>query len=253
MVKALSMASSSPSLDPVEIEKFSRLAAEWWDPAGKFAVLHKFNPLRLAYIREQVTARFSRDPFASRPYEGLHFLDIGCGGGLLSEPVARLGGRMTAVDPSEENIRMASVHAQEHALDIDYRVATAEQIASEDKLFDVILNMEVVEHVRQPADFLHTCASVLRPGGLMFVATLNRTLKSFALAIIGAEYILGWLPRGTHHWESFITPDELDAFLKSAGLRPIETLGVVYNPFNATWQRSRDTDVNYMTLATRPA
>jgi 2-polyprenyl-6-hydroxyphenyl methylase/3-demethylubiquinone-9 3-methyltransferase len=252
MVKASSMVNSSPSLDSAEIEKFSRLAAEWWDPGGKFAVLHKFNPLRLAYIREQVTARFSRDPFRSLPYEGLDFLDIGCGGGLLSEPAARLGAEVTAIDPSEENIRTARVHAEEHALDIDYRVATAEQLASEERQFDVILNMEVIEHVRQPADFLVACASMLRPGGLMFVATINRTLKSFALAIIGAEYILGWLPRGTHHWESFIAPDELDAYLKSAGLRPIESLGVVYNPLYGNWQRSRDTDVNYMTLAERP-
>jgi 2-polyprenyl-6-hydroxyphenyl methylase / 3-demethylubiquinone-9 3-methyltransferase len=248
MVKASHTAVSS-SLEPAEVEKFSKLAAEWWNPAGKFAVLHKFNPLRLAYIREQVTARFLRDPFASRPYEGLDFLDIGCGGGLLSEPLSRLGGRVTAIDPSEENIKTAMVHAEEHGLDIDYSVTTAEQLATEDRLFDVILNMEVIEHVRNPAEFVATCASMLKPEGLMFTATISRTLKSFLLAIIGAEYVLRWLPQGTHHWESLITADELDSFLRSAGLKPIETLGVVYNPLQGTWQRSRDTDVNYLTLA----
>jgi 2-polyprenyl-6-hydroxyphenyl methylase/3-demethylubiquinone-9 3-methyltransferase len=251
MVKVSSTAGSSPSLDPAEVQKFSRLAAEWWDPAGKFAVLHKFNPLRLTYIREQVTARFQRDPFAAPPYEGLDFLDIGCGGGLLSEPISRLGGRVTAIDPSVENIQIARVHAEEHALDIDYRVATAEEIASRERLFDVILNMEVVEHVRRPADFLAVCASMLNPEGLLFTATISRTFKSFIFAIIGAEYILHWLPQGTHHWENFITPEELDGYLRSAGLRPLETLGVVYNPLNGTWQRSRDTDVNYLTLAAK--
>jgi 2-polyprenyl-6-hydroxyphenyl methylase / 3-demethylubiquinone-9 3-methyltransferase len=253
MVKASSTAGSSPSLDPVEVQKFSRLAAEWWDPAGKFAVLHKFNPLRLAYIREQVTARFQRDPFATHPYEGLDFLDIGCGGGLLSEPIARLGAQITAIDPSEENISTAQVHAEEYSLNIDYRVATAEELASEERRFDVILNMEVVEHVRRPADFLAVCASMLRPEGLLFTATISRSLKSFLFAIIGAEYILHWLPKGTHHWENFITPKELDGYLTAAGLRPLETLGVVYNPLHGAWQRSRDADVNYMTLATKPA
>jgi len=253
MVKASTTAGSSPSLDPAEVQKFSRLAAEWWDPAGKFAVLHKFNPFRLAYIREQVTARFQRDPFAAHPYEGLDFLDIGCGGGLLSEPIARLGGWVTAIDPSEENIRMAQVHAEEHALGIDYRVATAEELASEERRFNVILNMEVVEHVRRPPDFLLVCASMLRPEGLLFTATINRTFKSFLFAIIGAEYVLNWLPQGTHHWENFITPDELDGYLTSAGLRPLETLGVIYNPLYGTWQRSRDADVNYVSLAMKPA
>lgn len=253
MVKVSSTVGYSPSLDPVEVQKFSKLAAEWWDPGGKFAVLHKFNPLRLAYIREQVTARFQRDPFATRPYEGLDFLDIGCGGGLLSEPISRLGGRVTAIDPSAENIQTALVHAGEHALDIDYRVATAEDLASQEQHFDVILNMEVIEHVRRPADFLAVCASMLNPEGLLFTATISRTLKSFLFAIIGAEYVLHWLPQGTHHWENLITPEELDGYLKSAGLRPLETIGVVYNPLHRTWQRSRDTDVNYMILATKPA
>lgn len=245
--------SSSPSVEPAEVEKFSALAAEWWNPKGKFAVLHKFNPLRLGYIREQVAARFARDPFSMRPYAGLDFLDIGCGGGLLSEPVARLGGRVTGVDPSEKNIKTAFVHAEEQALAIDYRVATAEDLAAEGKRFDVILNMEVIEHVNEPAQFIRICASMLKPGGLMFVATINRTFKSFSLAIIGAEYVLGWLPRGTHQWENFIAPEELDAHLTAAGLTPIETVGVIYNPLTGAWQRSRDTDVNYMMLARRPS
>jgi 2-polyprenyl-6-hydroxyphenyl methylase/3-demethylubiquinone-9 3-methyltransferase len=242
----------SPSVEPAEIEKFSALAADWWNPQGKFAVLHKFNPLRLAYIREQVTARFARDPFARQPYAGLKFLDVGCGGGLLSEPAARLGAEVTAIDPSERNIKTAMVHAQEQALSIDYRVATVETLAAEGRTFDVILNMEVIEHVNEPGKFVRACASMLRPEGLMFLATINRTFKSFALAIIGAEYVLGWLPKGTHQWEKFITPEELLAGLEAAGLKPLETTGVVYNPFSGAWQKSRDTDVNYLILAVRP-
>jgi 2-polyprenyl-6-hydroxyphenyl methylase/3-demethylubiquinone-9 3-methyltransferase len=242
----------SASVRPAEVEKFSELAAKWWDPNGPLAVLHKFNPLRLAYIREQVTARFSRDPFGRHPYDGLDFLDIGCGGGLLAEPLARLGGSVTAIDPSEENIRIAALHADEQLLVIDYHVATAELLAAQGRVFDVILNMEVIEHVRDPAEFIGRCAAMLKPGGFLFTATLNRTFKSFALAIIGAEYVLGWLPKGTHQWENFVTPEELRSYLEAAGLKQIETVGVVYNPFGGQWQRSRDTDVNYMILASRP-
>jgi 2-polyprenyl-6-hydroxyphenyl methylase/3-demethylubiquinone-9 3-methyltransferase len=242
----------SASVEPAEVDKFSSLAAEWWDPRGKLAVLHKFNPLRLAYIREQVTARFSRDPFARQPYQNIDFLDIGCGGGLLSEPIARLGGNVTGIDPSEENIRIAALHAEEQRVAIDYRVATAERLAVEGRLFDVILNMEVVEHVREPSEFIALCGAMVKPGGLMVTATISRTFKSFALAIIGAEYVLGWLPKGTHHWESFITPQELASYLKAAGLKPVDSVGVVYNPLSGEWQRSADTDVNYMMLASRP-
>ena len=199
------------SLDPAEVEKFSKIAAEWWNPKGKFAVLHVFNPVRLAYIKEQVTARFARDPYDRRPFQGLRFLDIGCGGGLLTEPMARLGAEIIGVDPSEKNIATASVHAEEQDLAIDYRATTAEDLAERGESFDVILNMEVIEHVADPSAFVQTCARLLKPNGLIFIATLNRTLKSFGLAIIGAEYILGWLPRGTHQWEKFITPDELAA------------------------------------------
>lgn len=240
------------SINPAEVEKFSALAAEWWNPDGKFAVLHKFNPVRLAYVREQLTARFGRDPFSRQPYAGLVMLDIGCGGGLLAEPMARLGATVTGIDPSERNIRTAAVHASEQELAIDYRVASAEELAKEGKQFDVILNMEVIEHVNDPASFIATCAQLLKPGGFMVVATINRTLASLCFAIIGAEYVLGWLPRGTHHWEKFITPDELENHFLNAELRPVDCTGVFYSPLAGMWARSSNTSINYMSLAERP-
>ena len=245
-------AQPSPSLDAEEVEKFSRLAAEWWDPHGKFAVLHKFNPVRLAYIRDHVTARFARDPNGPKPLKGLRLLDIGCGGGLLAEPMARLGADVTAIDPSATNIATARVHAGEAGLDIDYRAETAESLGAGGETFDVILNMEVIEHVVDPAAFMAVCGRLLKPGGIMFVATINRTLKSFAFAIVGAEYVLGWLPRGTHHWEKFITPEELERWLAAAGLKQADITGVFYNPLTGAWARSRDTDVNYMLVADKP-
>ena len=241
------------SLDPAEVEKFSKIAAEWWDPKGKFGILHVFNPVRLAWIKEQVCARFARDPFARRPFEGLRFLDIGCGGGLLSEPMARLGAAVLGADPSTRNINTAGVHAVEQELSIDYRALTAEDLAAAGERFDVILNMEVIEHVANPQAFAATCAAMLNPGGLMFVATLNRTLKSFGLAIIGAEYVLGWLPRGTHQWEKFITPEELSGWLTANGLEVLVQEGVVFHPLANAWRRSRDLSVNYMMLAQRRA
>lgn len=247
------MNTARTTVDAAEIERFSALAAEWWNPKGKFAVLHRFNPVRIAYIREQVTARLSRDPMTRRPFEGLDLLDIGCGGGLLSEPMTRLGARVTGIDPTEKNIGTASVHAEEVGLDIDYRAVTAEALAETGARFDVILNMEVVEHVADPPLFLSTCAAMLKPGGLMVVATISRTLKSFGLAIIGAEYVLGWLPRGTHQWEKFITPEELEDELKRSGLDVAGLTGVVYNPLANDWRRSADTAVNYMLVAIKPA
>jgi 2-polyprenyl-6-hydroxyphenyl methylase/3-demethylubiquinone-9 3-methyltransferase len=241
------------SIDPAEVEKFSKLAAEWWNPQGKFAVLHRFNPVRLAWIKEQATARLARDPFDRRPYEGLRILDIGCGGGLLCEPMARLGASVVGADPSPRNISTAAVHAEEQDLAIDYRVATAEQLAAEGETFDIILNMEVIEHVVDPRAFLAACAAMLRPSGLMFVATLNRTLKSFALAIVGAEYVLGWLPRGTHQWEKFITPEELAEWLRGTGMAELDRTGVAYSPLTGEWRRVRDTSVNYMVVAERTA
>lgn len=240
------------SIDPDEIARFSAMAAEWWDPAGKFRPLHKFNPTRLAYIREQVSHRFGLDSKSVRPFEGLRFLDIGCGGGLLSEPMARLGATMVSADASAENIATASVHAAEQGLDIDYRCTTAEDLAAAGETFDVILNMEVIEHVADPMRFLKDCAGMLKPGGLMFIATLNRTLKAHAFAIVGAEYVLGWLPRGTHDWKKFITTREMEEGIAAAGLDLREFRGVSYNPLTDKWSLSDDTDVNYMALAVRP-
>ncbi|MFN3523984.1 MAG: bifunctional 2-polyprenyl-6-hydroxyphenol methylase/3-demethylubiquinol 3-O-methyltransferase UbiG [Phenylobacterium sp.] len=240
------------SIDPAEVERFSRIAAEWWDPKGKFAPLHVFNPVRLEFIREQALARFGRDPAARRPFEGLRLLDIGCGGGLLSEPMSRLGFAVTAVDASERNIGTASTHAAEQGLDIDFRCATAEQLLAEGvEPFDVILNMEVIEHVADPGEFLRTCARLLAPGGLMIVATLNRTLKALALAKVGAEYVLGWVPRGTHDWRRFLKPSELSGFLEGEPVRMDGPYGVVYQPLSGRWVRSTDCDINYMVTVTR--
>lgn len=247
------MTAFAPSLDPSEVEKFSKMAAEWWNPKGKFGVLHVFNPVRLQFIKEQVCARLGRDPLERYPFEGLRFLDIGCGGGLLTEPMARLGAAITGVDPSEKNIKTASVHAEEMGLQIDYRVGTAEDLAAAGEQFDVILNMEVIEHVSDPKGFAATTSAMLKPGGLMFVATLNRTLKSFGLAIVGAEYVLGWLPKGTHQWEKFITPDELRGWLSDNGLATKEETGVTYNPLSRQWRKSRDMAVNYMLVGQKAA
>ena len=237
------------SLDPAEVEKFSKMAAEWWNPKGKFGVLHVFNPVRLTYIKEQVCARFGLDPLVERPFEGLRFLDIGCGGGLLCEPMARLGASVVGVDPSEKNIKTASVHALEQGLVIDYRVGVAEDLNEAGEKFDVILNMEVIEHVALPQNFTKNCVEMMKPNGLMFVATLNRTLKSFALAIVGAEYVLRWLPMGTHEWEKFIKPEELRKWLANNGAEVKAETGVVYHPIGREWKRAKDMDVNYMLVA----
>jgi 2-polyprenyl-6-hydroxyphenyl methylase / 3-demethylubiquinone-9 3-methyltransferase len=241
--------SNAASLDAAEVEKFSKMAAEWWNPTGKFGVLHKFNPVRLAYIKEQVCARLGLDPMERQPFKGLRFLDIGCGGGLLCEPMARLGAAVVGVDPAIKNIKTASVHASEMELDIDYRHGTAEDLAAAGEKFDVILNMEVIEHVANPAGFVATCVSLMKPNGLMFVATLNRTFKSFALAIVGAEYVLGWLPKGTHEWEKFIKPDELKAWLTENGAVTKNESGVTYHPIAGEWRKAKDMDVNYMLVA----
>jgi 2-polyprenyl-6-hydroxyphenyl methylase/3-demethylubiquinone-9 3-methyltransferase len=242
------------SVDPAEVERFSRIAAEWWDPEGKFAPLHKFNPVRLAFIREQALARFGRDGRDRRPFQGLTLLDIGCGGGLLAEPMARLGFRVTGVDASDRNIATAATHASEQGLSIDYRVSTAERLLETGEgSYDVILNMEVVEHVADPGAFLRSCGRLLAPGGMMVVATLNRTLKALALAKIGAEYVLRWLPAGTHDWRRFLKPEEIRIHLAGEPFEIEGPFGVVYEPLSGRWKRSADCDVNYMMTVARPA
>jgi 2-polyprenyl-6-hydroxyphenyl methylase / 3-demethylubiquinone-9 3-methyltransferase len=237
------------TVDPSEVERFSALAAEWWDPRGKMAPLHKFNPVRLGYIRDQACARFGRDAKRLDSLSGLAVLDIGCGGGILAEPLARLGAIMTAIDPSETNVAAAQQHAEQSELTIDYRCTTAEELAEQGARFDLVLAMEVVEHVADVPLFVKSCAQMVKPGGLMIAATLNRTLKSFALAIVGAEYILRWLPVGSHRWEKFVTPNELEIAMEQGGLRVLHEQGVIYNILADRWQLSTDTDVNYMLVA----
>ena len=245
---------SASSIDPKEVEQFSRIAAEWWDPKGKFAPLHKFNPVRLAFIRERALARFGRDPKAIRPFEGLRLLDIGCGGGLLCEPMSRLGFSVTGVDASERNIGTASTHAAEQGLSIDYRASTAEDLlAAGEAPFDLVLNMEVIEHVADPGAYLRDCARLVAPGGLMIVATLNRTLKALALAKVGAEYVLRWVPAGTHDGRKFLKPDELRGFLDGEPVAVQGPFGVAYDPLSDRWGRSSDCDINYMMTVTRDA
>ena len=241
------------TVDQAEVDRFSALAAEWWDPHGKMKPLHKFNPVRLGYIRDTVAAHFARDPKTLDCLAGLHILDIGCGGGLLSEPLARLGASVLGADPAQKNIEVAKLHAAQSALAIDYRATTAEALADAGERFDVVLAMEVVEHVADVSLFVKRCAEMVKPGGLMITATLNRTLKSFALAIVGAEYVLRWLPRGTHQWDKFVTPNELEIALTQGGLTVIEDRGVIYNPLADHWQLARDTDVNYMLTAEKLA
>ncbi|MCB1424541.1 MAG: bifunctional 2-polyprenyl-6-hydroxyphenol methylase/3-demethylubiquinol 3-O-methyltransferase UbiG [Zhengella sp.] len=240
------------TIDAAEVERFSRMAAQWWDPRGKFRPLHKFNPVRLEYVRETVIAHFGLDGTAARPFDGLRFLDIGCGGGLLSEPMTRLGASVTGADASEVNIEVARIHAAESGLEIDYRATTAEALAEAGERFDVVLNMEVVEHVADVDLYMRKCAEMVKPGGLMFIATINRTMKAWGLAIIGAEYVLRWLPKGTHQYEKLVTPAEIDAALAPTGMTVVERSGVSYNPLADRWARSRDLDVNYMVLAARP-
>jgi 2-polyprenyl-6-hydroxyphenyl methylase/3-demethylubiquinone-9 3-methyltransferase len=299
----MSEAAASSSVDPAEVEKFSRLAAEWWEPFGKFRPLHKFNPVRLAYIRDAACAHFARDRLARAPLEGLNLLDIGCGGGLVSEPMRRLGASVVGVDPSERNIAVAKTHATQVGLDIDYRVGSAETLlvvcdrddpsltppfqgreqarrmaesepiarsvpppergrlgggqargdaVSDGDQFDIVLNLEAVEHAADPDLFLESCARLVKPGGLMVVATINRTLKAFALAKVAAEYVLRWIPAGTHDPRKFLRPEEVEASLRRAGLTPMDRKGVVYNPLLDVWRLSDDVGVNYMVTAVKP-
>lgn len=246
--------SGGGSVDSREVERFARLAAEWWDPKGKFKPIHKFNPVRLDYVRDHAVRHFGRDPRRIKALEGLTLVDIGCGGGLLSEPLARLGAEVTGIDPSETNVATAALHAEEAGVPVDYRATTAETLAAAGERFDVVIAMEVVEHVSDVAGFLHATASLVKPGGLFFGATINRTGKAFALAIVGAEYVLGWLPRGTHSYSKLIRPDEFRSELELNGLEVTDMAGVVYSPLADAWHlSSQDLDVNYMLVAERPA
>ena len=246
---------AAPSeVDAAEIAKFEAMAAEWWDPNGKFKPLHMLNPCRLHYITDQIAAEFGRDVTRPRPFAGLRLLDIGCGGGLLSEPMARLGAEVVGADPAARNIPVARIHAEAEGLEIDYRVTSAELLAEAGERFDVVLNMEVVEHVPDPAAMLKTCHDLLKPGGLLVCSTINRNARSFAMAIVGAEWVMRWLPKGTHEWKKFITPDELQAMQRAAGLEPVDRKGFVFNPVGWSWSISpRDLSVNYVTAAVRPA
>ncbi|CAJ1391338.1 unnamed protein product [Effrenium voratum] len=247
------MSDSATTIDQAEVDRFSRLAAEWWNPKGKFKPLHKFNPVRLTYIRDTVCAHFGRDPNAPKPFEGLRLLDIGCGGGLLSEPMSRLGADVVGADASETNIEVAKIHADQSGVDVDYRATTSEALEAAGETFDIVLNMEVVEHVADVDLFMKSCAAMVRPGGLMFVATINRTTKAWGLAIVGAEYVLGWLPRGTHQYEKLVKPSEIDAALSGTGVEVFDRSGVFYNVLADEWRLSRDMDVNYMVVARRGA
>jgi 2-polyprenyl-6-hydroxyphenyl methylase/3-demethylubiquinone-9 3-methyltransferase len=238
-------------VDEAEVARFSALAAQWWDPRGKMAVLHKFNPVRLGFIKEAACRHFGRDDKRLDALAELRVLDIGCGGGILSEPLARLGAAVVGADPSQANIAAAQLHAADAGVSVDYRTTTAEALADESERFDLVLAMEVVEHVADLDLFIGRCTEMVRPGGLMITATLNRTLKSFALAIVGAEYVLRWLPRGTHQWEKFVTPDELEAALERHGLAVLDETGVIYDLLADRWRLSTDMDVNYMVVAER--
>jgi 2-polyprenyl-6-hydroxyphenyl methylase / 3-demethylubiquinone-9 3-methyltransferase len=239
------------TVDEAEVTRFSALATQWWDPRGKMAVLHKFNPVRLGFIKEAACRHFGRDDKRLDALAGLRVLDIGCGGGILSEPLARLGAAVVGADPAQANIAAAQLHAADAGVSVDYRATTAEALADEGERFDLVLAMEVVEHVADLDLFIRRCTEMVRPGGLMITATLNRTLKSFALAIVGAEYVLRWLPRGTHQWDKFVTPNELEAVLERHGLAVVDETGVIYDLLADRWRLSTDMDVNYMVVAKR--
>src|SRR6056297_1135495 len=246
------MQTGPSTIDEGEVAKFEAMAAEWWDTEGKFKPLHMLNPTRLDYITRQIAAEFGRDLSGESPFEGLRLLDIGCGGGLLCEPMARLGATVVGADAAAGNIPVAQLHAEQSGLEIDYRHTTAEALAAQGERFDVVLNMEVVEHVPDPAQYLAACAALVRPAGLHLCSTINRNTKSFAMAIVGAEYVMRWLPKGTHEWSKFITPDELYDLISQAGIDPVDRKGFVFNPVTWQWRLSdRDLSVNYVTASVK--
>lgn len=241
------------TINPEEVAKFTAMAEQWWDPKGKFKPLHKFNPVRLSYIRDKVITHFGRDGTKRRPLEGLRLLDIGCGGGLLCEPMTRLGATVVGADAAERNIHIARLHAEQSGLEIDYRATSAETLAAAGEKFDIVLNMEVVEHVDNVPLYMKSVADLVAPGGLLFTATINRTLRAYAFAIVGAEQVLRWLPKGTHDYAKFLTPEEISALVSRNGLSVTEKTGVVFHPLADEWRLSRDTGINYMVLAEKAA
>lgn len=254
MIKEQAPRAPDGTVDAAEIAKFEAMADEWWDPDGKFRPLHKFNPVRLEFLRDRIAAHFRRDVKSERPFEDISVVDVGCGGGLLAEPMVRLGATVTGLDATERNVEIARTHAKKMDLAIDYKFATAAALAENGARFDVVLSMEVIEHVADPAAFIGDCAALVKPGGLMFLATLNRTPKAYMLAILGAEYVLGWVPRGTHDWQRFVKPSEMAAALRESGMHVDEITGVTYNPISDRWRLSpRDLAVNYIALAHRSA
>jgi 2-polyprenyl-6-hydroxyphenyl methylase/3-demethylubiquinone-9 3-methyltransferase len=241
------------NVDPLEVERFARIASEWWDPAGKFAPLHRLGPARMTLLRDRLAAHFERPLPAQKPFGGLTILDIGCGGGLVSEPLARLGATVTGIEPASDNIAAARAHAIQSGLDIDYRAITAEDLVASGSTFDAVLCLEVIEHVPDPAEFMARISRLVRPDGMLITSTINRTMKAWLLAIIGAEYILRWLPAGTHRWDRFVTPDEMGRYMAATGIDRIGFEGLVYDPLADLWSLSPDTDVNYFAWGTRRA
>jgi 2-polyprenyl-6-hydroxyphenyl methylase / 3-demethylubiquinone-9 3-methyltransferase len=249
---AASTTVSDATLDSEEVKRFSRIAAEWWDPLGKFRPLHQIGPPRLTFIRNAAITHFGRDATSMRPLAGLTALDIGCGGGLVSEPLCRMGATVTGIDPSERNIAIAKGHADPQGLAIDYRAVRVEDLVAAGQTFDIVACLEVVEHVPDVEKFIAECAALVRPGGLAIFSTLNRTFKSWALAIVGAEYVLGWLPRGTHQWDRFVTPDEMMRHATSAGLTTPRFEGITYSALHDVWSLAANTDVNYLASMSKP-
>lgn len=245
------MLTVSPSIDASEVAKFARLAEQWWDPNGSFAPLHRLNPIRLKLIRDTVAGHFGRDIRKSRAFQGLSLLDLGCGGGLLSEPLARVGFQVLGCDPEEQSVRIAVAHASHSGAPVSYRVATAETLRAEKLTFDVVVAMEIIEHVPDVATFLRASAELVRPDGLIFVATINKTLKSLALAKIAAEYLLRWVPAGTHDWNRFVTPETLHEILVTAGFEDVRTQGISFDPLRWRWELSNDPHVNYVVIGRR--